>query len=80
MLNTLFNSAETPVAFLKFDDCFENFFPAKIWKQRFCNVNFAVSDLPQKKVGNAEFAASSHQKINFGQTRAYKDFLRCRFR
>src|SRR5437763_14479972 len=41
--------------------------PSEFWPQRWCDVDFRVSQLPEKKIAQAHFAAGTNHEIGIGK-------------
>src|SRR5688572_8883629 len=54
-----------PLALLEVQDCLQEMVSSKIGPERFRDVDFRVSDLPEKKVTDPKLAARSNQQVGF---------------
>ena len=62
-----FQATEATTALLVIGDCLQKVQATKIGPQRIGYIDFRVSHLPEKKVGDSQLAAGSNQQIKLGQ-------------
>src|SRR5450755_293029 len=64
----LADAAVTALAFLVFDEGFEEAGAIEIGPERFGDEHFGVGDLPKKEIADAHFSAGTYQEIGIGQS------------